>query len=48
MSRSKHNDYEERMKGLKSVMNEISDIGEIEPSVRESQAEGSHYNEEYH
>lgn len=26
-SRSKQNDYEERLRGLKSVMNEIEDIG---------------------
>ena len=34
LTRSKHNDYDERLKGLKSVMNEMSDIGEVEPSIR--------------
>jgi hypothetical protein len=29
MTRSKQNDYEDRLRGLKSVMNEIEDIGEV-------------------
>lgn len=33
--RSKQQDYEERLKGLRSVMNEMQDIGEVEPSVAE-------------
>lgn len=35
------------MKGLKSVMNEISDIGEVEPSIRESQPEVRYENEDF-
>ena len=39
MNRSRQQDYEERLKGLKSVMNEIEDIGEVEPSIGESRRE---------
>ncbi|CAM6000072.1 unnamed protein product [Sphagnum balticum] len=38
--RSKQSEYEDKLKGLRSVMNEISiDLGEVEPTIRESRGQ---------